>query len=162
MKLGILATVAVFVATTLRPAMAEPVDPSLIVGAWRLTAMYDQFSDGRRRETWGPAPRGMVQFTPNGVMAVQLSGSERQPRPGTVPTEPVGPFNAYFGTYTVDAANRSFEAHVEQSSWPQWNGVTLKRTIEELSPTTLKVISAPITDPKGGVFQPHLEFERIK
>ncbi len=58
--------------------------------------------------------------------------------------------------------NKSIEIHVQRTSWPQWNGATLKRTIEELSPTTLKVVAASINDPKGGAFQPHLEFERIK
>ena len=52
--------------------------------------------------------------------------------------------------------------HVLQATWPQWNGTTLTRTIIELSATTLKVVSAPIKDPDGGEYQPHLEFERIK
>ncbi|MDP4006828.1 lipocalin-like domain-containing protein [Methylobacterium sp. NEAU K] len=162
MRTRFVACVLSLVATTAVSALAEPLDPSLLVGSWKLTKVYDQFSDGRRRETWGSAPQGILQFTANGIMSVQLSGGERPAHPGTVPTDPVGPYNAYFGTYTVDAAGRFFEAHVQRSSWPQWNGATLKRTIEELSSTTLKVVSAPINDPNGGVFEPHLEFERIK
>ncbi|MGY2048164.1 lipocalin-like domain-containing protein [Methylobacterium sp. JK268] len=149
-------------AATARPALSEPLDPSLIAGSWKMTSVYDQFSDGGRRETWGADPQGMLQFTPNGIISVQISGGDRPARPSTVPTDPAGPFNAYYGTYTIDAASRSLEVHVQRSSWPQWNGATLKRTILELSPTTLKVVGAPIKDTDGKTFQAHLEFERIK
>lgn len=152
----------ILTAVTGLSATAQPLDPSLLIGSWKLTSVYDQFSDGRKRVTWGSNPQGMIQFTSNGIVSVQITGGDRGPQPGSVPTDPVGPISAYYGTYTVDAAGGSVEFHVQRSSWPQWNGATLKRSIEQLSATTLKVVSAPINDPKGGAFTPHLEWERIK
>jgi hypothetical protein len=48
-------------------------------------------------------------------------------------------------------------AAAQQSSWPQWNAVTLKRSIEQFSATTLRVVTAPNNDPKEGAFTVHLE-----
>lgn len=144
------------------PATSAPLDTSLLVGSWKLTAANDLFADGRKRDTWGALPDGMLTFTANGTFMVIFAGIDRKPQPGTIPTDPVGPIVAYFGTYTVDAANNSLEYHVQSASWPQWNGAILKRSIEVLSPTTLKLVNAPINDPKGGTFQPHNEFARIK
>jgi hypothetical protein len=144
-------------------AGAAQIDPSLLMGAWKLTSVYDEFADGRRRETWGAHPMGMVEFGANGVFSGQFMAGDRTPKPGTVPSDPVGPALAYYGTYeVVDAKAGSFVTHVTQATWPQWNGATLPRTVIELTATTLKVVSAPIKDPSGGEFQPHLEFERIK
>ena len=143
-------------------ATAQPFDPSLLVGSWKLTSIYDQFTDGRKRETWGSNPHGMLQFTSNGIVSVQITGGDRGPQQGSVPTDPVGPLNTYYGTYTVDAASASVEFHVQRSSWPQWNGATLKRSVEQLSATTLRVVTAPNNDPKEGPFIVHLEWERIK
>ena len=143
-------------------ATNQPLDASLLVRSWKLTSVSDRSLDGRRRETWGSNPQGILQFTPNGIVSTQITGGDRGPEQGSVPTDPIGPFNAYYGTYTIDAANASVEMHVQQSSWPQWNGVTLKRSIEHLSATTLRVVTAPNNDPKEGAFTVHLEWERIR
>lgn len=136
-------------------------EPPSLVGSWKLTANYDQFTDGRRRDTWGETPQGLLLITANGLFAVQIMGTSRQPKRGTVPTEPVGPAIAYYGRYTADAANKGFSVRVEQSTFPQWNGTLNVRSVKELTPTSLRVVAAPIKDPQGGEFQPHLEFERI-
>lgn len=143
-------------------ASAQQIDASLVIGHWNVTANYDEFADGRRRSTWGPHPVGRVEFSSNGLFSAQLMGVDRAPKAGTVPTDPVGPALAYYGTYELNAKDGLFVTHVLQSTWPQWNGATLTRKITELTDTTLKVVSAPIKDPQGGEFQPHLEFERIR
>ena len=144
------------------PASAQQIDPSLLIGTWKLTSVYDEFTDGRRRSTWGAHPVGLVQFAPNGLFSAQMMAADRAPKPGTVPTDPVGPALAYYGTYELDGKSSGFVTHIQQATWPQWNGVKVARTITELSATTLKLTAAPIKDPQGGEFQPHLEFERIK
>lgn len=143
------------------PRPSQAAEPASLIGSWKLTANYDQFTDGRRRDTWGDTPQGLLVVTANGLFAVQIMGVNRQPRPGAVPTESVGPAIAYYGRYSVDEGNKGFSVRVEQSTFPQWIGTLNVRTIEELSSTTLRVVAAPIKDPQGGEFQPHLEFERI-
>jgi hypothetical protein len=125
-----------------------------------LTANYDLFADGRRRDTWGNDPQGLLIFTANGLFSVQLMAGTRAPRQGTVPTEPVGPAIAYYGRYTMDGT-KGFSVQIKQSTFPQWNGMTNVRTITALSASTLAVVATPIRDPQSGEFVPHLEFERL-
>jgi Lipocalin-like domain len=158
--LTFLATVATLAALP-TSARSQEANEASLVGSWRLTAVYDQFTDGRRRDTWGNNPQGMLQFAPNGLFTAAIMAGDRAPRAGTVPSDPVGPAFAYYGTYEVNTSAKTFTFHVQQSTWPQWNGATLNRTITELTPRSLKVVAAPIRDPQGGEFQPHLEFERI-
>ena len=158
--LGVALAIAASLAIPASSSIAQPVDPSLLVGSWRVTAIYDRFSDGTVRNTWGSHPQGLIQFTSNGIFSAQLMAGDRAPKPGTVPSDPVGPALSYYGTYTLD--NRSFTVQIQQCTWPHWNGTSAKRTIDELTPTSLKVIAAPVTDPQKGQFIPHLEFERLK
>jgi hypothetical protein len=158
--LTFLVTVATL-AALLTSARSQEAHEASLVGSWRLTAVYDQFTDGRRRDTWGNNPQGMLQFAANGLFSAAIMAGDRAPRAGTVPSDPVGPAFAYYGTYQVNTSAKTFTFHVQQSTWPQWNGATLNRTITELTSRSLKVVAAPIRDPQGGEFQPHLEFERI-
>jgi len=92
----------------------------------------------------------MIQFTANGIASAQIMAGDRPPRPGTVPIDPVRLIIAYYGRVTTDAPNRTFTTIVTQSSWPQWNGATVRRTIVELAATRLRVVADPIRDPQGG------------
>jgi hypothetical protein len=51
---------------------------------------------------------------------------------------------------------------VQQDCYPQFIGITSNLKIEELTPTTLKFSVAPIHDPEGGDYTPHLEFVRLR
>ena len=100
------------------PRPSQAAEPASLIGSWKLTANYDQFTDGRRRDTWGDTPQGLLVVTANGLFAVQIMGVNRQPRPGAVPTEPVGPAIAYYGRYSVDEGTKGFSVRVEQSTFP--------------------------------------------
>lgn len=133
-----------------------------LVGSWKLVSVYDQFDDGSKRSTWGADPQGLVVFTREGLFSATIVDGARAGKPGTVPTDPVGPAIAYFGSYIVDEGAHTFVTKVWQSTFPQWRGVALQRTVEELNADHLKVVAAPIADPSGRRYVPHLEFERIK
>ena len=79
MKFRFLTLGVVLATTSAFQVRAKPLDPALLVGSWKLTAMYDEFADGRKRETWGADPQGILQFTSNGIASVQLTGSARTP-----------------------------------------------------------------------------------
>jgi hypothetical protein len=143
------------------PAVAQQTNQLPLVGTWTLKAVYDQFTDGHRRNPWGNNPQGSIIFTSNGIVSQQIMAGDRSPQPRTAPFDPVGRAIAFFGTYTVGGANKSYTIHIQQCTWPQWNGVSRTANIEELSSTTLKTVSAPIHDPQGGEFQPHLQWERV-
>ena len=48
---------------------------------------------------------------------------------------------AYFGTYTLDPNDGSVTLHVDRSSFPNWNGSEIKRTITSLTAQELKYIN---------------------
>lgn len=78
-----------------------------------------------------------------------------------MPNAPVAPAVAAYGTYRLDEAASTFTPQVQQSPSPQWTGQTLGRTVTERAPEALKVEAAPITDPSGRRFVPHLAFEWV-
>jgi Lipocalin-like domain len=132
-------------------------------GTWKITAAYDQFVDGHKRNPWGENPQGVADYTPNGTFIFQIMGGNRSAKPDTNPSDPVGPAIAFFGSYTVDEQNKTYTFHVQQCTFPQWNGISRTTTVADISPTTLKIVAATIHDAQGGGdFQPHIEFERIK
>ncbi len=133
-----------------------------LVGAWKIVSVYDEFADGSRRDTWGAGAQGLAVFTPGGQFSAIIVGRDRTARAGGVPSEPVGPAMAYGGAYSVDEAAHTFTTSVWQSTFPQWQGQSLVRTIETLEGDHLKVKAAPITDASGRQFVPHLELERVK
>jgi hypothetical protein len=143
-------------------AAAAETSKAKLVGVWRLTAVYDVFADGSRRDTWGAAPQGLAIFSDKGIFSATIVAGDRKPREGGVPSDPVGPVIAYWGTYTVDEAQGRFVTRVEQSSFPQWNGAALTRTIVRLDDDRLEVVAQAIRDPARGEFVPHLAFVRVK
>lgn len=151
-----------FVAATSCGAQATEPFKSRIVGSWRLVSVYDQFADGSRRDTWGSEPQGLVVFTPENLFSAIIVAGNRPAKAGAVPSEPIGPAVAYYGAYRIDEATSTFSTQVQQSTFPPWIGRNLERTVTELTAGTLKVVAAPITDPNGRQFVPHLEFERIR
>ena len=144
------------------PALAQQSLQSQLEGTWKITAVYDQFTDGHKRNTFGNNPQGLAEFTPSGTLIFQLMAGDRSAKPGTAPFNPVGPAIAFFGPYTVNEQNKTYTYHVQQCTFPQWNGVSRTTTVAEVTPTTLKVVAATIHDPQGGDFQPHLEYQRLK
>lgn len=143
-------------------AFAQQSLHSQLEGTWKITAVYDQFTDGHKRYTFGNNPQGLAEFTPSGTDIFVLMSGDRSAKPGTLPADPVGPAIAFFATYTVDEQNKTYTFHIQQCTFPQWNGISRTTTIADISPTTLKVVAATIHDPKGGDFQPHLDFQRVK
>ena len=131
------------------------------IGDWKLKAIYDKFEDGHLRNTRGDRLQGLLQVSAGGFLSLQVFGADR-PKSETVPTVPVGPVRCSYGTYTLDRSGKAVKFVVQQDCYPQFIGITRNLKIEELTRTTLKFSAAPIHDPKGGDFTPHLEFERLR
>jgi hypothetical protein len=142
------------------PTQAQVSLQSQLTGTWKLTASYEIYADGHKTEFFKNA-QGVAEFTPGGTFIFEEMGGDRTPIPGTFPPQPVGPAIAFYATYTVDEQNKTYTYHVQQSTFPQWNGASRTSTITEVSPTVLKVATEVVHDPKGD-FVPHLEYERIK
>ncbi len=105
------------------------------VGTWSLVSIHYVEKDGRKIEPFGPGARGMLYFDAGGRFATQVMAANRPrfasnnrmigtPEENKAMSQGVV---AYFGTYTVDAAHHVVTLHIEQSSFPNWNGTDQQR-----------------------------------
>jgi hypothetical protein len=140
-RLSIAAGIAsLMVALHASETAAQQTAQSQFVGTWTLVSIQYVEKDGRRVEPFGHGARGMLYFDAAGRFATQVMAVDR---PNFVSNNRmIGTPNefktvsqrvvAYFGTYTVDAASRLVTLHIEQSSFPNWNGTDQIRRFEFL------------------------------
>jgi hypothetical protein len=122
--------------TNASQAVGRPASP--LVGTWIVRAIEITDSAGRTIESSRPV--GMIVYTPEGRMAVQIMVL---PRP-VVPPVPEGPdevtawsseqvrrvvetYDAYFGTYEVDEVRHIVTHHVEGELRPNYVGAAYAR-----------------------------------
>ena len=106
-----------------------------IVGTWTLVSIHYVHPDGRKIEPFGPNAKGMLIFDATGHFATQAMAAERPKfasnnRMIGTPEEYKAASHgvvAYFGTYTVNEADRVVTLHIERSSFPNWEGTDQKR-----------------------------------
>lgn len=120
-------------------ALDRAVSP--LVGTWIVRAIVTTDSAGRTIDSSQPV--GMIVYTPEGRMAVQIMVL---PRP-VVPPVPEGPdevtawssaqvrrvvetYDAYFGTYEVDEVRHVVTHHVEGELRPNYVGAAYERRYE--------------------------------
>jgi len=125
------------------------------VGTWSLVSIHYVEKDGRKIEPFGPGAKGMLVFDAGGRFATQVMAVDRPPfasnnRMIGTPEENKSVSQkvvAYFGTYTVDEANHVVTLHIEQSSFPNWNGTDQQRkfvfTSDELRYTAASSTANP-------------------
>jgi hypothetical protein len=96
-----------------------------IAGTWVLTAGTEQHPDGKKVTPWS---EGRLMLDSNGNLAFFLIGRDR-PKTGNDPRVPVGPAVAYYGTYTVNEAEKSLTWKIERALWPGFDGGERKQTV---------------------------------
>jgi hypothetical protein len=130
-------TTSVFLGLWIGSALAQPKTlKEQLVGTWLLVSNTVTNPDGTKTETWGPNPRGIMVYDGTGHFTVTLTRSDMKnivANDRTKGTDAenkviVSSSSAYFGTYTVDDAN-SITWKVEGSTYPNWVGSALKRTV---------------------------------
>ncbi len=109
--------------------------PNPLVGSWRFETTFVQRPDGSRVDLFGPQPNGLLLFTADGHFALINTRPDRPkfvshnrltgtPAENQATTQGVV---AYFGTYTVDPAGRTFTIHIDGSSYPNDEGTEQTR-----------------------------------
>jgi hypothetical protein len=114
-----------------------------LVGAWAYVSSTATLQDGS--PLWGINPKGLMIFTENGRFSWQLFRSDRpkfasKNRMQGTPEENAADLRgslAYFGTYSVDEAEKTITTVVEGSTFPNSEGETLKRHVTRISADTL-------------------------
>ena len=99
------------------PAIAQTLQEK-IVGTWTLDSGSENYSDGKRIASWAT---GNLIIDASGHAALFLVGRDQ---PNTSPSvrTPVGPFVAYYGTYTVNEAENVLTFKVDHAASPLFNG----------------------------------------
>jgi hypothetical protein len=108
-----------------------------LVGTWTLASIYIEAPDGSRFNPFGANPTGILIMDGNGHISVQLIGSflpkfASKNRLDGTPEENKAVVQrtlCYFGTYSVNDADRTVNIHIEGSSYPNWSGTDQKRFV---------------------------------
>lgn len=129
-----------------------------IVGAWTRVSTKYKFPDGKTTDTFGSNAKGMMILDAAGhvvfvTMRSDLPKFASKDRTKGTPEENkavvTGSFT-YFGTYTVNEADRTYTVHYEGSTFPNFDGIDAKRTIAALTADELKYEN-PVTTIGQGV-----------
>jgi hypothetical protein len=107
-----------------------------LLGTWTLVSHESVRPDGSRVPVYGANPSGVAIFDPGGHFIISVMRSDRAKYAIDLPTQGAVEENkataqgtiTYFGTYSVNEADRSIAIHIEASSFPNWNDADQKRT----------------------------------
>jgi Lipocalin-like domain len=116
-----------------------------LVGTWAFVSSTGKLADGN--SPWGTNPKGQLSFDANGRyssvivrsdLAKYASNNRTQPSQAEAIATVQGAI-AFFGTYTMNEADRSYTVRVDGSSYPNWNGTDLKQVVETITADELKI-----------------------
>jgi hypothetical protein len=127
------------------PANTGPFDgrplKEAIVGSWRLLIVDTVKPDGTQVPNYGPNPRGLLMFGPEGRYSLQIMRDIGRPNfaandrlKGTA-DETKAAFDGmltHFGSYAVDDASKMLTFRIEASSFPNWTDTKQTRIITAL------------------------------
>ncbi len=126
--------VALLVASTAAPQKALK---EQLQGTWSAVSATAILPDGTKSEQYGPNPKGMLIFDRDGRLSFILMSSNlpkfasnnRETGTAAENAAVVQRSIAYFGTYSVNEADKSYTAQIEGSTFPNWTGATQTRTV---------------------------------
>ena len=147
------------------PAPAKSMKEA-IVGTWSLLIDDAVKPDGTHTPNFGPNPIGMAMFGADGHFSVTIVRAGRPKFASNNRTTGTAEENkaavagsiAYFGTYTVNDADKLLLMHLEGSTYPNWVGTDQKRTLE-LSADEMKFINQ---NPSMGQGTVTVSWKRVK
>ena len=110
-----------------------------IIGTWAYVSSTAKLPDGN--PLWGANPKGLFILTDNGHFSWQIFRSDRPKfalnnRLHATPDEYTAAMQgtlAYFGTYSINEADKTISFTTEGSTFPNSEGEVLKRVITNLT-----------------------------
>jgi hypothetical protein len=120
-----------------------------LVGSWTLVSADTIRPDGSKTQNFGADPKGSIVFDGNGRFAAMLMSSERPNFVANNRAQGTDEENkatvqgsiAYFGTYSVDDADKTIGVRIEGGTFPNWQGQEQKRIISGLTTDELRLIN---------------------
>ena len=118
-----------------------------LVGAWTLAAVTGERADGSRFEPFGAAPKGIIIFTGDGQFSLfqssgavpRIAANDRAKATADEATAIVREAIAYYGTYTLDEAEKTLAVTLDGSTFANLlGGPEQKRIITSLTADELR------------------------
>jgi hypothetical protein len=122
-------------------AVAEQSSRDQILGAWSLVSVESVRDDGVKSEPFGTNPKGVIIFSPEGHFSLFQSRSEvpklaSNDRAKATPDEATAVMAAaiaYYGTYSLNEADKTITVRLEGSTFANLLGGEQKRLITALT-----------------------------
>ncbi|MBV8356047.1 MAG: lipocalin-like domain-containing protein [Candidatus Eremiobacteraeota bacterium] len=138
-----------------------------VMGSYTLVSVTFDYQDGTKADLYGADVMGSLMINPNGRFALQIIGANRPKfaasnrREGTAAENAAVVYNteSYFGTYSIDAANRTVTYHIERAIFPNWDGA--ERTFSIAVTGNGLQLSGPPTPSAKGNYTPRQVWKRI-
>jgi hypothetical protein len=122
----------------LLPATSSAQQKSLkeqVVGNWMMVSATNTAANGTKSELFGPSPKGLMIFESNGRFSqigtrsdvAKFATNNRATGTADENKAVVQGSIAYFGTYSVNEADKSFTVQIEGTTFPNWTGTAQKR-----------------------------------
>jgi Lipocalin-like domain len=133
-------------------AQQKPLKEQL-VGTWTLVSSDQVRSDGNKLKQFGANPKGINVFDANGRFFLMVASADNSKIASNDSSETnskkvdglIVESIAYYGTYTVNEAEKVVILHLEASTFPNQVGTDQKRTITSLTADELKYSSSAAT-----------------
>jgi Lipocalin-like domain len=117
-----------------------------LIGTWTLASWEHVLPNGNKVQSYGTNPKGIVVFDANGRLFLMFARADlpkiASNAPATATPEEakalVDGSIAYFGTYTVDDADRVISLHLEASTFANQLGSDQKGTIISVTDDELR------------------------
>ena len=142
MKLAQIAIAALLLAGAAGDAAAQQKTlKDRMLGTWHFVIAEVTAPDGQKSFPFGPKPRGILMFTPEGDFAqIHIAGEVPKIASGNrlaaTPEEYAAIMRgtiAQFGTYTVDEDKQTFTMKFTASTYPNWEGTLQTRSVDKLT-----------------------------
>ena len=163
MKASLLSTIVVGAALAVLaalPANAQSLKEQ-VVGTWSMDSNVEEYIDGKRIP-WDSNAKGMLMFDNGGHFTQVLAEiGNRKKVEGNPALNPVGKMIAYFGTYTVNEADKTLTYKIIGASFPAWDGIDQTRSISVDASKLVSKPTAPIPSAQGP-FVPVVTYSRMK
>jgi hypothetical protein len=130
-----------------------------LVGTWRLVSSTSIRPDGTRTDQNGPDAKGIVIYASDGQFVLlntradlpKLASNDRAGATAGEAQAVVKGSLAYYGTYSIDEADKTITAKIEGSTFANLTGGEQKRIITSLTADELKFINP--TTPSGVILE---------
>jgi hypothetical protein len=132
-----------------------------IIGTWLFVSVYDQYEDGKKAHTFGINPKGQWIFGNDGRFSEILVGEPQPDLKTKDPRRPDAFIVAWYGTYTVNEADKTVTWRAEGGGYSPRFGSESKLLITTITGDTLNYVGPQRKD-HIGTFTPHAELKRAK